>query len=402
MRVPGECGPFTQLSTPAWNCDAQMVNFSGATIGQLTRSTSLPVAHAPNPVPVGDRVLRRQARIRRRRHLSLFASYGDLDAGASEDASNRGNGEAANSENVDRDNLWRQRDKSGQERPGNEPETSSGSSESSSEAWAPTSREEEAIQPATVPVYYDVDEDDDESPSDLINPNPGMLSRADLRADLLASVAGLDRGFAASAARISRVREAAERIQTVGGIVELTGTRGNTSVGLLNGIWRLVYSSAFESGNLGGNRPGPFSFQLFATPFSLGQIYQRIDCETGYLDNIVELIGVRAPRLPWVPINASPTLRLSLMHDLSFVGTSGVSIKYREGALELLNSGFGAPKLEFPPLPDFLRQLTDSGLSTDATDGSFTVVYLDNGLRVTEGDRGELRIFVRDDGSSGL
>lgn len=42
---------------------------------------------------------------------------------------------------------------------------------------------------------------------------------------------------------------------------------------LLDGRWRLLYSSGFSSGSLGGRRPGP---SFGAGPFTLGQVYQDI------------------------------------------------------------------------------------------------------------------------------
>lgn len=42
---------------------------------------------------------------------------------------------------------------------------------------------------------------------------------------------------------------------------------------LLDGRWRLLYSSGFASGSLGGRRPGP---SFGSGPFTLGQVYQDI------------------------------------------------------------------------------------------------------------------------------
>ena len=40
---------------------------------------------------------------------------------------------------------------------------------------------------------------------------------------------------------------------------------------MLNGTWRLVYSSAFSRGGLGGSRPGP---PPALVPFKLGQVWK--------------------------------------------------------------------------------------------------------------------------------
>jgi hypothetical protein len=42
------------------------------------------------------------------------------------------------------------------------------------------------------------------------------------------------------------------------------------------GTWRLIYSSGFNSGSLGGSRPGP---PAAFVPLILGQIYQVIDTQ---------------------------------------------------------------------------------------------------------------------------
>lgn len=54
-------------------------------------------------------------------------------------------------------------------------------------------------------------------------------------------------------------------------------------------------------------------------------------------------------------------------------------------------SGFELPAVDLPPVPEFLRDIVGRG-----TDAEFTVIFVDDTLRITEGDRGELRIFVRD------
>lgn len=65
------------------------------------------------------------------------------------------------------------------------------------------------------------------------------------------------------------VRRTAEQLEKVGGRVTLDWiARGSShaTLDLLGGTWRLVYSSAFENGNLGGSRPGP---PAGLVPFSL-------------------------------------------------------------------------------------------------------------------------------------
>ena len=77
-----------------------------------------------------------------------------------------------------------------------------------------------------------------------------------------------------------QVREAQEldalaiSLEQLGGPVSLD----SREVGdMLEGKWRMVYSSGFNSGSLGGRRPGPSAALV---PFILGQVYQNIDSQT--------------------------------------------------------------------------------------------------------------------------
>lgn len=48
---------------------------------------------------------------------------------------------------------------------------------------------------------------------------------------------------------------------------------GKPGMALLDGRWRLLYSSGFTSGSLGGRRPGPSFGSL---PLTLGPVYQDV------------------------------------------------------------------------------------------------------------------------------
>lgn len=75
---------------------------------------------------------------------------------------------------------------------------------------------------------------------------------------------------------MAMVCKAANKLEAAQGIISLEKSENESALNGLNGVWRLVFSSAFKTGNLGGNRPGPFSIQLLGSPFSLGQVSQRI------------------------------------------------------------------------------------------------------------------------------
>ncbi|KAG2432658.1 hypothetical protein HYH02_006646 [Chlamydomonas schloesseri] len=204
---------------------------------------------------------------------------------------------------------------------------------------------------------------------------------------------------------------------------------------LLAGTWRLVYSSGFNSGSLGGRRPGP---PAAGFPATLGQVYQRIDPATAKLDNIVELLlspppplaalgslggllgeglGGLVGGLPAGPLRdavsplagalaggarvpapdasrESPAARLTLRHDYEVTPPSGVRICYEETYAELVGADLFAqlPRLEAPQLPEPLRPPKFLRSAT------FEVTYLDAGgqMRITRGDRGELRVYLRD------
>ena len=71
------------------------------------------------------------------------------------------------------------------------------------------------------------------------------------------------------------------RLERKGGPLLLSWKAKDGQVGssleLLEGSWRLIYSSAFNSGNLGGRRPGP---PAALVPIVLGQIYQDINLQS--------------------------------------------------------------------------------------------------------------------------
>ncbi|PNH11464.1 putative plastid-lipid-associated protein 6, chloroplastic, partial [Tetrabaena socialis] len=200
--------------------------------------------------------------------------------------------------------------------------------------------------------------------------------------------------------------------------------------------------------SLGGRRPGPPA-ALF--PTILGQVYQRIEPGTAQLDNIVELLlsygppdlglgltqalkqglaglGVSSAQLPQ-PLQGllgagddgggegaaprdSPAARLTLRHDYEVVvhfrsaalesrgygtsritGNSTVKIVYEETFGELVGSSLFSqlPRLAAPSLPDVLKPPKFLRSAT------FQVTFLDPVLRITRGDRGELRVYLRDE-----
>ncbi|KAJ9514963.1 hypothetical protein QJQ45_002787 [Haematococcus lacustris] len=154
------------------------------------------------------------------------------------------------------------------------------------------------------------------------------------------------------------------------------------------GCWRLLYTSGFNTGSLGGQRPGP---PAALVPVALGQIYQVIDASQARLDNVVEFL------LPALPLLGSegggPVLRLTLGHEYQVQGARSLQIVYESTQAQLLGAPHGLsqlPSWALPQLPPFLQPPRSMRSAT------FDVVFLDDMWRVTRGDRGELRLYVRD------
>ena len=264
-----------------------------------------------------------------------------------------------------------------------------------------------------------------------------------LKTRLLAAVAGLDRGSAASSAAAAEVEAtAAALVETAAAsfapvdlrwksgdgetgeassssarspspLPALPGSSGS-SVDDLAGTWRLLYSSAFARAARKGRRGGPA-----VGPFRLGQVFQVVSPYGGTLDNVVELVAPPPPLPSAVagflrgavarvtgnkasssssssssspaPVVVTATLRHSL--ELGAGGPTatitfeGADVRADGGLSGLLGS---LPALSLPAgLPAPLRP------SASQRTSAFDVLYLDGDLRVTRGERGELRVFCK-------
>ncbi|GJP66297.1 hypothetical protein CLOP_g23205 [Closterium sp. NIES-67] len=235
-----------------------------------------------------------------------------------------------------------------------------------------------------------------------------------LKDNILRLVAPLDRGIAASPQQAKEVEAAVSHLELaaspldfspppppeedhIGGLASraraegkagkserdagagVGGVGGGVShdLALLDGTWRLVYSSGFVSGSLGGLRPGPPA----GGPVSIGQVTQRVDVTAKELDNIVEL-RISAPwPLPALEATAS------LQHTFKLTGPSSIRIIFESTAVR--PKGSFPPPFSVPQLPAFLRP------PPEVRSGDFSTTYLDGDFRVSRGDRGEVRVFVR-------
>ncbi|XP_078148204.1 plastid-lipid associated protein PAP / fibrillin family protein [Carex rostrata] len=202
---------------------------------------------------------------------------------------------------------------------------------------------------------------------------PGRV--ASLKLNLLSAISGLNRGLAATEEDLKKAESAAKELEAEGGIVDLT-----KDLDKLQGRWKLIYSSAFSSRTLGGSRPGPPIGRLL--PITLGLVFQRIDVLSKDFDNIVELQFATPWPIP--PIQATATLA----HKFEVIGTSNIKINFEKTTVKPTGSFSQLPPLDIPRLPDALRSSSNTG------NGEFEVTYFDSDLRITRGDRGELRVFV--------
>uniref|UniRef100_A0A1J3HXC6 Putative plastid-lipid-associated protein 6, chloroplastic n=1 Tax=Noccaea caerulescens TaxID=107243 RepID=A0A1J3HXC6_NOCCA len=196
-----------------------------------------------------------------------------------------------------------------------------------------------------------------------------------LKLKLLSVVAGLNRGLVASLDDLQKAETAAKALEAAGGPVDLTGDPDK-----LQGKWRLLYSSAFSSRSLGGSRPGLPTGRLI--PVTLGQVFQRIDVVSKDFDNIAE-VEIGAP-WPFPPLEVTATLA----HKFELLGTCKIKITFEKTTLKTTGNLSQLPPFEIPRLPDSFRPPSNPGT------GDFEVTYVDGNMRITRGDRGELRVFV--------
>jgi trans-2-enoyl-CoA reductase len=90
-----------------------------------------------------------------------------------------------------------------------------------------------------------------------------------------------------------------------------------------------------------------------------------------------------------------PSLTARLQHTFSVEGASTVRVVFENTAVDTAGGIAGwldsLPQAATPQLPEWLRR--SSAVARGAT---FDVTFLDSKMRVTRGDRAELRIFLKD------
>jgi len=235
------------------------------------------------------------------------------------------------------------------------------------------------------------------SPEDGLNSEELNVSDTHLRKrcmHLLERLSGLDRGLLASDVDVNAIDDAASELEASPAAGEIDWTN-KEFVSMLDGRWRLVYTSAFASGSLGGKRPGPSS----GGPVSLGKIFQDIDTSKARLINAIEPVFVDTPG-PFPNI----TVNIGLGHVLELIGKRDVRITSDGAKIQPIDAQSRYPPLDLQtpkiPFAEEVRALLPPkvrdllwGRDLGAT---FCVTYLDDEVRITRGDRDELRVFVRD------
>jgi len=82
------------------------------------------------------------------------------------------------------------------------------------------------------------------------------------------------------------------------------------------------------------------------------------------------------------------TISLIKLPFLLRIGSAKIKITFEKTTVKTTGNLSQLPPLELPRIPDALRPPSNPG------SGEFEVTYLDTDIRVTRGDRDELRVFV--------
>jgi len=132
--------------------------------------------------------------------------------------------------------------------------------------------------------------------------------------------------------------------------------------------------------------PDTGSFNSFGPGSQVGQVYARISSRKQKLENIVEVF-LRSP-LPFLPQLGKVTLNQE--HKLEVEDGDARRVKITLEQVTARNQGGPARQLRLPPLKiPVLDVLSSQGA------GIFDTTYCDDELRITRGDRGEIRVFVK-------
>ncbi|NEP48631.1 MAG: fibrillin [Moorea sp. SIO3C2] len=190
------------------------------------------------------------------------------------------------------------------------------------------------------------------------------------KAELLEAIAGKNRGLLASKT---------DKTAILAAVTQLEGRnptpRPLEAQDLLDGNWRLLYTTSQELLNLDG-------FPLV----QLGQIYQCVRTSDTKIYNIAELSGI--PYLEGVvSVCASfepvSQCRVNVRFERSIIGLqSFLSYSSANDFIEQIEAGKRFPAIDFP-------------INSDNQEGWLEITYLDDDLRIGRGNQGSLFVLTK-------
>ncbi|EGJ30291.1 MULTISPECIES: PAP/fibrillin family protein [Moorena] len=190
------------------------------------------------------------------------------------------------------------------------------------------------------------------------------------KAELLEAIAGKNRGLLASKT---------DKTAILAAVTQLEGRnptpRPLEAQDLLDGNWRLLYTTSQELLNLDG-------FPLV----QLGQIYQCVRTSDTKIYNIAELSGI--PYLEGVvSVCASfepvSQCRVNVSFERSIIGLqSFLSYSSANDFIEQIEAGKRFPAIDFP-------------INRDNQQGWLEITYLDDDLRIGRGNQGSLFVLTK-------
>jgi PAP_fibrillin len=191
------------------------------------------------------------------------------------------------------------------------------------------------------------------------------------KSGLLEIIAGKNRGLLASASDKQAILSAIAKLEDYN-----PTPRPVEAVELLNGDWRLLYTSSRALLNLDG-------FPLL----KLGQIYQSIRVEESKIYNIAELYGL--PYLEGI---------VSVAAKFEPTSERRVQVKFERSIFGLRRLiGYESP-VEFIHEIESGKKFTavDFGLDAREQQGWLDVTYLDSDLRIGRGNEGSVFVLTKE------
>ncbi|MFZ4640910.1 MAG: PAP/fibrillin family protein [Nodosilinea sp.] len=193
------------------------------------------------------------------------------------------------------------------------------------------------------------------------------------KAELLEAIARLDRGLKATSADRLAVQAAVTRLEDCNPTADPL-----KAPQLLNGNWRLLYTTSTELLNLG---------RLPLT--SLGSIYQAIRLEENRIYNLAEVVGP-----PGLSGLVAVTARLEATSQRR------VKVYFERGVFGLQSLlGYSHPDQFIHTLQTnrklSLLQGIDFTINSQREPGWLEITYLDGNLRISRGNQGNLFVLTR-------